>query len=125
MGNFFARCREAPGELVVIGDRYYKRFRGMGSAAARARRFALDRYNKPSKEIAEGVEGLVPYSGNVSEAVVRFLGGLRAAMGYAGCSTIPELRDKAKLARISASGAQELRPHGIVLPSGETGFERG
>ncbi|MFQ5710821.1 MAG: IMP dehydrogenase [Candidatus Geothermarchaeales archaeon] len=123
MGNIFARCKESPSELVIIGERYYKRYRGMGSAAAQAKRMALDRYGQPSKGIAEGVEGLVPYAGEAAEVVDRFVAGLKASMGYAGASSIKDMWLVARLARLSQLGQQEMRPHSIVLPS--TGVEAG
>lgn len=119
MGNVFARCSEAPGELVVVGNRYYKRYRGMGSAGAREERFALDRYSRPSKGITEGVEGLVPYSGDVSELVERFIDGLKASLGYAGCEALSEVYTEARVARLSQAGVQELRPHNIIMPGEE------
>jgi len=120
MGSVFAGCREAPGELVVIGGRHYKQYRGMGSPAARAKRFAVDRY-QPAKDIAEGVEGWVHYRGDVASVVREFVEGLRAAMGYAGARTIEELR-RARLALLTEAGTKEAGPHGILLPS-ERGLE--
>jgi len=120
MGNIFAGCRESPGTLVAIGGRYYKQYRGMASPSARARRFAIDRYAVPAKEIAEGVEGWVPYRGDVASVVKELIAGLKAAMGYAGCKSIPELWEKAKLAWLTPTGMEEMKPHSIYLP-GETG----
>ena len=117
MGNVFAGCKEAPGELVTIGGRYFKRYRGMASPAARARRHAVDRYQ--SKRIAEGVEGLVPYRGDVASVVAEFVEGIKAAMGYAGARNIAELREKARLAMLTEAGAREAAPHSIYLPSQE------
>ncbi|TDA30159.1 MAG: IMP dehydrogenase, partial [Hadesarchaea archaeon] len=116
-GNLFARCREAPGTLVSIGGRYYKQYRGMGSPSAMARRYSLDRYSVPSKGIAEGVEGWVPYKGEVSAAVKELVLGLRASMGYAGARNIRELWEKARFALLSPLGALETRPHDVLLPS--------
>lgn len=117
IGNLFARCREAPGTLIAIGGRYYKQYRGMGSPSAMAKRFSLDRYAMPSKGLPEGVEGWVPYKGDVSVAVGELTAGLQASMGYAGAQTIPELWEKARLAAITASGSEEARPHDVLLPS--------
>jgi len=117
MGNVFAGCKEAPGELVAIGGRYFKRYRGMASPSARERRHAIDRYH--SKGIAEGVEGLVPYRGDVATVVAEFVAGLRAAMGYAGARNIDELREKAIIAVLTEAGAREAAPHSIYLPSQE------
>jgi IMP dehydrogenase len=117
VGNLFARCKESPGTLITIGGRYYKQYRGMGSPTARAKRFSLDRYSMPSKGLPEGVEGWVPYKGEVSAVMDELVSGLKASMGYAGATNIRELWSKAKLAAISPSGAEEARPHDILLPS--------
>lgn len=116
MGNLFARCKEAPGNLVAIGGRYYKQYRGMGSASAMARRYSMDRYSLPAKGISEGVEGWVPYKGELSTVVQELADGLKASMGYAGARNIPELWEKAEFAVISAAGAEEAKPHDILLP---------
>jgi len=117
IGNLFARCRESPGTLITIGGRYYKQYRGMGSQAARAKRYSLDRYSMPSKGVPEGVEGWVPYKGEVSTLLDELTSGLKASMGYAGARNIEELWSKAHLAALSPSGAEEAKPHEILLPS--------
>jgi len=116
MGNVFAGTSESPGRLVAMEGRYYKEYYGMGSAAARKKRYAQDRYSQPSKAINEGVEGWVPYRGNVSDIVSEFVGGLKAAMGYVGAKTIPEMSEKSKLALVTERGAAEISPHDILLP---------
>ena len=116
-GNLFARCSESPGALITIGGRYYKQYRGMGSPTARAKRYSLDRYSMPSKSVPEGVEGWVPYKGEVSIVLDELVSGLRASMGYAGAKNIEDLWLKGRLAALSASGAEEARPHDILLPS--------
>mgnify|MGYP000689847235 CR=1 FL=1 len=121
MGNVFAGCKESPGELVAIGGRYYKRYRGMASPSARAKRYAIDRY-QIAKGIVEGVEGWVPYRGDVASVVEEFINGLKAAMGYAGARNIEELREKARLVLLTDAGSKEAKPHSILLPS-ETQFE--
>ena len=119
MGNVFAGCTESPGGLIKIGGKYYKPYRGMGSASSRQKRFAMDRYNQPAKGIAEGVEGVVPYRGDVQTVVEEFVAGLRAAFGYAGAVSIKDLWDKARFGAVSAAGVDELRPHNIILPGEE------
>ncbi len=116
-GNLFARCKEAPGTLVTIGGRYYKQYRGMGSPSAMAKRYSLDRYSAPSKGVAEGVEGWVPYKGEVSAVVKELVSGLKASMGYAGAKNIQELWEKSKFVMVSPLGAGETRPHDVLLPS--------
>jgi IMP dehydrogenase len=119
MGNVFAGTKESPGRLVGFEGHYYKEYYGMGSEAAKQKRYALDRYSRPAKTIAEGVEGWVPYRGPLSETLSEFIGGLKASMGYAGANSISELWMNAKLAVVTQAGAKELAPHNIFLP-GET-----
>ncbi len=121
MGNVFAGTSESPGRLVALEGRYYKEYYGMGSAAARQKRYAQDRYSQPSKTINEGVEGWVPYRGSVSDIVAEFVGGLQAAMGYVGARTILEMWDKGRLALVTERGAQEISPHDIMLPGPKRG----
>ena len=84
MGNVFAGCTESPGGLIKIGGKYYKPYRGMGSTSSRQKRFAMDRYSQPAKGIAEGVEGVVPYRGDVQTVVEEFTAGLRACVRICG-----------------------------------------
>jgi IMP dehydrogenase len=117
IGNLFARCKESPGAVITIGGRYYKQYRGMGSASAISKRYSLDRYGMPSKGVTEGVEGWVPYKGEASIVLDELVAGLQASMGYAGASNIQELWNKARLAALSQYGAEESRPHDILLPN--------
>ncbi|MFH0849282.1 MAG: IMP dehydrogenase [archaeon] len=116
MGNLFARCKEAPGNLVAIGGRYYKQYRGMGSPSAMAKRFSMDRYSIPSKGVPEGVEGWVPYKGDLVTVVQEMVDGLRASMGYAGARNVPELWEKAQFAVMTSAGMEEAKPHDVLLP---------
>jgi len=117
IGNLFARCRESPGTLITIGGRYYKQYRGMGSPTAREKRYSLDRYSLPSKGVPEGVEGWVPYKGEVTIVIDEMVSGLRASLGYAGAASIRDLWRRGRLAALSPSGSEEARPHDILLPS--------
>ncbi len=115
LGNLLARCEESAGEVVFINGKKYKRYRGMASPGAMARRYALDRYSHPSKDIAEGVEGLVPYEGKVCEMLDILASGLKVIMGYIGAKSIKEIWYKARLLRISPIAWRELGPHDIML----------
>lgn len=97
MGYVFAACKESPGPVTMIGNRYYKLHRGMGSTGARQKRLALDRYSQPSKDIPEGIETWIPYKGEASAVIEELIAGLKAAMGYAGASNIKEMFEKAKI----------------------------
>ncbi len=115
MGSMFAGCRESPGQLLAIEGKMMKSYRGMGSRGAKAVRYALDRYSKPAKGIPEGVEGFVPFRGNVSDVIDEFAGGLRAAFGYAGAADIAGMWEDAKFGRISPQGLRETAPHDILI----------
>ena len=114
LGSVLAGAEESPSPTEVIGGRVFKRHWGMGSERARAKRFALDRYSRPSKGLTEGVEGLVPLRGRVDEVIGEFVEALRAAGGYVGARNIPEMWRRARLARVSPAGVQELRPHSLM-----------
>ncbi|MEB2837035.1 MAG: IMP dehydrogenase [Desulfurococcales archaeon] len=114
-GRIFAGTEEALAPKVSVGGRLYKPYRGMASRGAMAARYAADRYSKPSKAIEEGVEGLVPYRGSALGVVAEMAAGLQAALGYAGASSVREAWEKGRLARVTASGRAEIRPHDVIL----------
>ncbi len=113
LGFALAGTKESPGSPLIVGGKMYKVYRGMGSPSARSKRFALDRYSKPSKDIAEGIEGLVPYRGDVATVIDKFVAGLRAALGYVGAANIGEMKEKARIALLSSVGAREIAPHDV------------
>jgi len=125
LGSLFAGVEESPGELVFINGKQYKSYRGMGSLGAMqsrgsARSYSKDRYFQDDvlsddKLVPQGIEGQVPYRGPLSDVVHQLVGGLRAAMGFCGARTIAELRDTARLIRITAAGLKESHPHDIAM----------
>ena len=114
LGRFLAGTLESPGPVVSVGGRRYKPYRGMASRGAMERRFASDRYSKPSKVLEEGVEGLVEYSGSVVSRLGEMALGLQAALGYSGSPNIMEAW-KRRLARVTPQGRGEVKPHDILL----------
>ena len=112
-GRLFAGTEEAPAPKVRVGGRVYKPYRGMASRGAMERRYAADRYSKPSKAVEEGVEGLVPYRGSALAVLAELAAGMQAALGYAGASSVREAWE-AKLARVTPTGSREIRPHDIL-----------
>ncbi|MEM3670832.1 MAG: IMP dehydrogenase [Thermoprotei archaeon] len=113
MGYVFAGCKESPGETSTIDGRRYKLHRGMGSASARERRMALDRYSQPAKGIPEGTEAWVPYRGEVAGVLNELTMALKAAMGYAGASSIQELHSNTVIAL--AAGGSRVRPGDLLF----------
>lgn len=119
IGGLFGGVEESPGEKVLLEGRSYKVYRGMGSIEA-MREGSKDRYFQDAEDeiqklVPEGIEGRVPYKGNLSETVYQMVGGLRAAMGYCGCKTIAELKKKAQFVRMTDAGLRESHPHDITI----------
>ena len=116
LGSLLAGCEESPGETEIYQGRQFKVYRGMGSLAAMSKG-SKDRYFQTNnkKLVPEGVEGRVPYKGAVGETVFQLMGGLRSGMGYTGCPTIDDLRDKAQFIQITAAGLRESHPHDIYI----------
>jgi IMP dehydrogenase len=126
LGGLFAGLDESPGEQVLHRGRRFKTYRGMGSEGAMAAGSA-DRYAQggSTKFVPEGVEGMVPYRGPLSEFVFQMVGGLRSAMGYCGCATLDEFRRDARFVRISAATVVENHPHSIQITREAPNYSRG
>jgi IMP dehydrogenase len=122
MGGMFAGTEEAPGEIVLYQGRSYKSYRGMGSIGA-MQQGSADRYFQESstgnpnadKLVPEGIEGRVPYKGSMISIVFQMAGGLRAAMGYCGCATIEDMKDKAEFVEITTAGIRESHVHDVQI----------
>ncbi|WP_036222612.1 IMP dehydrogenase [Mesoaciditoga lauensis] len=118
MGSIFAGTDEAPGESIIYEGRKFKSYRGMGSIGA-MKRGSSDRYFQenvsPNKFVPEGIEGMVPYKGSVSEIIYQLIGGLRSGMGYCGAENIPQLSEKAVFVEISQAGVKESHPHDVKI----------
>lgn len=125
LGSMLAGSAETPGEVVTISGKQYKRYRGMGSMGAmqgrgltgEKRSYSKDRYfqadvQSEEKLVPEGIEGRVPFRGSIGSILHQQVGGLRAAMGYTGAATIPELHN-ARFVRITGAGLRESHPHDV------------
>ncbi|MTD96746.1 IMP dehydrogenase [Corynebacterium guaraldiae] len=123
LGSMLAGTTEAPGDIVVVQGKQYKRYRGMGSMGAmqgrgltgEKRSYSKDRYfqadvKSEDKLVPEGVEGRVPFRGDIDAIVHQIVGGLRASMGYTGSATLAELKTK-QFVQITAAGLKESHPH--------------
>ena len=125
LGSLLAGTEEAPGDVVFIGGKQFKSYRGMGSLGAmqsrgEARSYSKDRYFQDDvlsddKLVPEGIEGLVPYRGPLTAVAHQLVGGLRAAMGYSGASTVPELHERGRFVRITSAGLRESHPHDVQM----------
>jgi IMP dehydrogenase len=133
IGSLFAGVDESPGETILYQGRSFKAYRGMGSLAAMAQG-SSERYfqsnddetpaaemmengnqNRLAKLVPEGIEGRVPYRGPLANMILQLVGGLRSGMGYVGCSTIPELQQRARFVRISGAGLRESHVHDVII----------
>jgi IMP dehydrogenase len=120
MGSMFAGTDESPGKVISMKGRRYKQYRGMGSLGVMSGGESSDRYFQKkgigsSKFVPEGVEGVTPYVGHVSEVIYQLVGGLKSAMGYTGSRTIAEMHAKARFVRITNAGMTESHPHNIMI----------
>jgi len=119
MGGMFAGTEEAPGEIVLFQGRSYKSYRGMGSLGAMADgsadRYFQDASNNTDKYVPEGIEGRVPYKGSVLAIIYQLVGGLRASMGYCGCSSIEQMRSEPQFVQITAAGIRESHVHDVQI----------
>ena len=124
LGSLLAGCDESPGDLVFVGGKQFKAYRGMGSVGAMASRgkrsYSKDRYfqaDVASDEliVPEGIEGQVPYRGPLSAVVHQLVGGLHQSMFYLGARTVPELKERGRFVRITSAGLKESHPHDIQM----------
>lgn len=119
IGSLFAGTDESPGELVLYQGRSFKVYRGMGSVSAMLQgssdRYFQDDKRSTGKFVPEGIEGMVPSRGPLADNVYQLVGGLRSGMGYTGCATLQELRERAKFVQITSSGLKESHVHDVVI----------
>jgi IMP dehydrogenase len=121
IGGLFAGTEESPGEVELYQGRSYKTYRGMGSVGAMGQshgssdRYFQDATEELEKLVPEGIEGRVAYKGGAVSIVHQLVGGVRAAMGYTGCSTIEEMRTKPQFVRITSAGVAESHVHDVTI----------
>ncbi len=126
IGSLFAGTNESPGERILWEGRSYKAYRAMGSVGAMSVGHSADRYfqEDQKKMVPEGIEGMVPHKGPLSDMVFQLIGGLRAGMGYTGAATLEELHKKARFMRISPAGLAESHPHDVTITKEAPNYER-
>jgi IMP dehydrogenase len=128
IGSLFAGTEESPGELILYEGRSYKLYRGMGSIGAMQRgggdRYFQSNEGGPSKLVAEGIEGRVPFKGSLGDTVYQMVGGLRAGMGYVGAANIEAMRRDSRFIKISMAGLIESHPHDISVTKEAPNYER-
>ncbi len=120
IGSLFAGVEESPGEQILYQGRTFKAYRGMGSIGAmKSSEGSSDRYfqegGERAKLVPEGIEGMVPFKGPLSDQLTQLVGGLRAGMGLAGCASISELHEHARFIRVTGAGLKESHAHDVVV----------
>jgi IMP dehydrogenase len=118
IGSMFAGTDEAPGEVELFQGRSYKSYRGMGSIAA-MQKGSSDRYfqadSADEKLVPEGVEGRVPFKGPLANTLHQLLGGVRSSMGYVGCQTIDDMRERPEFVQVTSAGMHESHVHDVTI----------
>ena len=121
IGGLFAGTEESPGEVELYQGRSYKSYRGMGSLGAMGEshgssdRYFQDTTEELEKLVPEGIEGRVAYKGSLVAIVHQLVGGVRAAMGYTGSSTIEEMRTRPEFVKITSAGRKESHVHDVTI----------
>ena len=128
IGSLFAGVEESPGEKILLEGRSFKSYRGMGSLGA-MQYGSKDRYFQDMEEdikklVPEGVEGRVPYKGQLSDTILQFVGGLRAAMGYCGVKNIKELKEKTHFIKMTSAGFRESHAHDVIITKESPNYHR-
>ncbi len=125
IGNLFAGLKEAPGREIIYDGRMFKEYRGMGSLAA-IKAGSGDRYQigKDESPVPEGIEGRVPYKGELADFLFQLVAGLRKGMGYCGCKTIDELKAYRNFVKITQAGLRESHAHDITITQEAPNYSR-
>ena len=118
MGSVLAGTEESPGEIILSHGRQFKAYRGMGSIGAMTKG-STDRYfqegTASDKLVPEGIEGMVPYKGKISNLIHQFIGGLRSSMGYLGSKDIETFARNAQFVEITSAGLKESHVHDVTI----------
>lgn len=118
MGSALAGTEESPGEVILSQGRKFKSYRGMGSIGAMTKG-STDRYfqegTAADKLVPEGIEGMVPYRGSISDIIHQMVGGLRSSMGYLGSESIPVFQERAEFVEITSAGLKESHVHDVTI----------
>ena len=130
VGSLFAGTEESPGEVELFQGRTYKSYRGMGSLGAMAQsdgssdRYFQDTVTELEKLVPEGIEGRVPYKGSLQAVITQLMGGLRASMGYTGCRTLDEMRERTRFVRVTHAGMRESHVHDVSITKEAPNYHR-
>jgi IMP dehydrogenase len=125
IGSLFAGLKEAPGKEILYEGRMFKEYRGMGSLGA-IKDGSGDRYqlSDGSDPVPEGIEGRVPYKGELRPFLHQLVTGLKKGMVYCGCTDLTELRNYRKFVKISSAGLYESHAHDVFITQEAPNYSR-
>lgn len=125
IGGLLAGLKESPGREIIYEGRIFKTYRGMGSLGA-IKSGSGDRYQIAENEdpVPEGVEGRVPYKGELKPYLHQLVTGLRKGMGYTGCKNLAELRAYGKFIKITSAGLRESHVHDVSITQEPPNYSR-
>lgn len=128
LGSMLAGCDETPGKIIESNGKKYKSYVGMGSLAAMSRgsadRYFQDKNTEQNKLVPEGIEGITPYKGKVSDVIYQLLGGLHSGLGYCGAHNLNELKEKAVFIQVTNNGLIEGHPHDINIVKDAPNYQK-
>lgn len=106
MGRYFARFDQAPGNKIRIGNSFYKEYWGEGSHRARNWQ-RYDQGGGTGLVFEEGVDGYVPYAGDLGDALAMTTAKIKATMASCGARNIAEFCRTARITLVSEQSYQE------------------
>ncbi|MEO1061001.1 MAG: IMP dehydrogenase [Actinomycetota bacterium] len=118
IGSLLAGTKESPGDVESTAQGLVKRYRGMASFEAVQRRAERtgevvdDEYFE--QRAAEGVEGTVPYKGEVGKVIGELMGGVKSSMSYLDARNLAQFRQNAQFIRVTPTGLRENHPHATL-----------
>ncbi len=126
IGNMLAGLKESPGREIIFEGRIFKSYRGMGSLGA-IKEGSGDRYqmSKNDAPVPEGIEGRVPYKGELKPFLYQLVTGLKKGMSYCGCPDIDSMKKYRKFGKISSAGLRESHAHDISITQEAPNYSHG
>ena len=116
LGRYFARFDESPTNRVMVNGTYVKEYWGEGSSRARNwQRYDSGDTAQSKLTFEEGVDSYVPYAGSLRDNVAETLSKVRSTFCNCGALTLAELRQKARLTRVSMVTLAEGGAHDVIM----------
>jgi IMP dehydrogenase len=104
VGSLLAGHDQSPGNIISVGDKKYKRYRGMASEEAQVAW-------KSNSSVVEGDSADIEYRGDVSVTLDVLRGGIGSGCSYSGVSSLEDLQFASEYVLVSSLSSNESRPH--------------